>query len=163
MQPTSWTHRRRRQFQLGIAGSENAVFLWYRATSILRSIKNARGLMSPQIDRQRPVPGTQVFGLQESHRGMRINRLCSTLTQPENRDAYRADEHAYLNRFGLTPEEKSLIAKRDFSGLLAAGGNIFFLIKLASVTGVPIYRMGAQMRGESYESFLSTRNQAGAI
>jgi protocatechuate 4,5-dioxygenase alpha subunit len=119
--------------------------------------------MTPQIDPHRPVPGTQVFGLRESQQGLRINRLCSSLTLAENRVACRADEAAYLDRFELTPSERALIAARDFSGLLAAGGNIFFLIKLASVTGVPIYRMGAQMRGESYESFLATRNQAGAV
>ena len=119
--------------------------------------------MTPQIDPSHPIPGTQVFGLRESRQGLRINRLCSSLTRAENRGAYRADEAAYLDRFDLTAAERALIAARDFSGLLAAGGNIFFLIKLASVTGVPIYRMGAQMRGESYESFLSTRHQAGAV
>jgi Aromatic-ring-opening dioxygenase LigAB, LigA subunit. len=119
--------------------------------------------MTPQLDRTRPIAGTQLFGLEEAHRGMQINRLCSTLTQAENRAAYKADEGAYLKRFSLTPEQLALIAARDFSGLLAAGGNIFFLIKLAGVTGVPIYRMGAQMRGETYEGFLSTRNQAGAV
>lgn len=119
--------------------------------------------MSHQIDRTRPIPGTQVFGLPEAHRGMRINRLCSSLTYGANREAYRRDEAGYLAKFQLSEEELALVRARDFNGLLAAGGNIFFLIKLASVTGLPLYRMGAQMRGESYESFLVTRQQAGAI
>jgi protocatechuate 4,5-dioxygenase alpha chain len=119
--------------------------------------------MTQQIDRSRPVEGTQIFGLREAHRGMRINRLCNSLTQAENRTAYKANEDAYLARFGLTDEERALVLARDFKGLLAAGANIFYVVKLASVTGVPIYQMGAQMRGESYESFLATRNQAGAI
>ncbi|HVZ45927.1 MAG TPA: protocatechuate 3,4-dioxygenase [Ramlibacter sp.] len=117
---------------------------------------------TPQIDRERPIAGTQVFGLRESHQGLRINRLCHSLTQAANREAYRQDEGAYLSRFGLTEEETRLVLARDFNGLLQAGGNIFFLIKLASVTGLPLYRMGAQMRGESYEAFLATREQAGA-
>jgi protocatechuate 4,5-dioxygenase alpha subunit len=119
--------------------------------------------MAKQIDRSRPVEGTQIFGLREAHRGMRINRLCNSLTQAENRTTYQADENAYLARFGLTEDERALVLARDFKGLLAAGANIFYVVKLASVTGVPIYQMGAQMRGESYESFLATRNQAGAV
>jgi protocatechuate 4,5-dioxygenase alpha chain len=119
--------------------------------------------MKPQIDRDRPIADTQVFGLRESHRGYRINKLCSSLTHAENRAAYRADEAAYLARFELEPRERDLILKRDFDGLLAAGGNIFFLVKLGGVTGFPIYQMGAQMRGETYENFISSRKQSGAV
>jgi protocatechuate 4,5-dioxygenase, alpha chain len=36
------------------------------------------------------------------------------------------------------------------------------MLKLGSVTGTSLYRMGAQMRGESYEEFLKTRNISGA-
>lgn len=93
---------------------------------------------------------------------MRINLLCRSLIRADHREAFRLDEPGYLQRFGLQDEELRLIADRDFSGLLAAGGNIFFLIKLAAVTGLPLYEMGAQMRGESYEHFLATRRQAGA-
>jgi protocatechuate 4,5-dioxygenase, alpha chain len=45
---------------------------------------------------------------------------------------------------------------------VAAGGNIYFLLKLGVVTGNGLYKMGAAMRGESYEQFLATRNNAGA-
>ena len=48
---------------------------------------------------------------------------------------------------------------RDFPGLLAAGGNIYFLLKLGVVTGNGLYDMGAKMRGETYEQFLATRNE----
>jgi protocatechuate 4,5-dioxygenase alpha subunit len=119
--------------------------------------------MNRQLDHDSPIPDTQVFGLRESHRGYRINKLCSSLTDAANRAAYKADEPAYLARFGLTDSERELILRRDFDGLLAAGGNIFFLVKLGGVTGFPIYRMGAQMRGESYEAFIATRNQGGAV
>jgi protocatechuate 4,5-dioxygenase alpha chain len=119
--------------------------------------------MPTQIDREHPIPDTQVFGLRESHRGFRINRLCSSLTDAANRARYKAGEEAYLDEFKLSPEEKALVLARDFSGLLAAGGNIFYLVKLGGVTGNPIYHMGAQMRGESYEQFIATRNQGKAV
>ena len=53
--------------------------------------------------------------------------------------------------------------KRDFAGLIHAGLNIYWMLKLGSVTGNSLYRMGAQMRGEKYEEFLATRNMKDAV
>ena len=41
--------------------------------------------------------------------------------------------------------------------------NIYAMLKIGSVTGNSLYRMGAQMRGESYEQFLATRNIKDAV
>jgi len=68
-----------------------------------------------------------------------------------------------MSRFSLLEEEKNLIRKRDFRGLIEAGTNIYYLLKIGSVTGNGLYRMGAQMRGESYEEFLATRKFKDAI
>jgi hypothetical protein len=53
--------------------------------------------------------------------------------------------------------------KRDFRGLIEAGMNIYAMLKVGSATGNSLYKMGAQMRGESYEEFLRTRNISGAV
>jgi hypothetical protein len=55
------------------------------------------------------------------------------------------------------------VRKRDFKGLIEAGMNIYAMLKIGSATGNSLYRMGAQMRGESYEQFLSTRNMKDAV
>ena len=68
-----------------------------------------------------------------------------------------------MGRFALTNEEKNLVRKRDFGALIQAGLNIYMMLKLGSVTGNSLYRMGAQMRGESYEQFLATRNFKDAV
>ena len=68
-----------------------------------------------------------------------------------------------MARFGLTEAEKELIRKRDFKGMIEHGMNIYFMLKVGSVTGNSLYRMGAQMRGESYEQFLATRNFKDAV
>jgi hypothetical protein len=67
-----------------------------------------------------------------------------------------------MTRFALSEEEQALIRKRDFQGMIDAGMNIYFMIKIGSVTGYGLYKMGAQMRGESYEQFLATRKISGA-
>jgi hypothetical protein len=68
-----------------------------------------------------------------------------------------------MAKFGLTNAEKELMRKRDFAGMIHAGMNIYFMLKVGSVTGNSLYRMGAQMRGESFEQFLSTRNFKDAV
>ena len=108
------------------------------------------------------IYGSEVFDLANSWRGYRINKMCNALSQAANRAAFQRDEEAFMDAWRLTEEERQLVRERDFTGLLAAGGNIYFLLKLGVVTGNGLYKMGAKMRGESYEQFLATRNDAGA-
>ena len=108
------------------------------------------------------IAGSDVFDLQMSARGHRINKMCNALSDASNREACKRDEEAFMSAYGLTDEEKALVRARDFSGLLAHGANIYFLLKLGVVTGNGLYVMGSKMRGESYEQFLASRNQPGA-
>jgi protocatechuate 4,5-dioxygenase, alpha chain len=110
----------------------------------------------------RQIPDTSIFDLRLSRRGLRLNRMCSALCSPAEREAFKRDEEAFMSRFSLTEEEKNLIRRRDFEGLIEAGMNIYAMLKIGSATGNSLYRMGAQMRGESYEQFLATRNDRGA-
>ena len=109
------------------------------------------------------IPDTSIFDLRLSRRGLRLNRMCSALCSPAERDAFKRDEEAFMQRFSLNEEEKKLIRARDFKGLIEAGMNIYAMLKVGSATGNSLYRMGAQMRGESYEEFLATRNIKGAV
>jgi protocatechuate 4,5-dioxygenase alpha subunit len=109
------------------------------------------------------IPDTTVFDLRASQRGYRLNKMCGSLCRPGSRAAFKQDEEAYMARFGLTEKEKQLIRDRDFAGMIDAGMNIYFMLKIGSVTGNSLYRMGAQMRGEKYEDFLATRNFKDAV
>ena len=104
-----------------------------------------------------------MFDLRFSRKGYRLNKMCGSLCSPENRAAFKRDEEAYMSRFALAEQEKQLIRDRDFGGLIHAGLNIYWMLKLGSVTGNSLYRMGAQMRGERYEDFLATRNFKDAV
>jgi len=110
-----------------------------------------------------PIPDTTVFDLRAARRGLRLNKMCGSLCSPANREAFKQDEEGYMAKFFLTGEEKNLVRKRDFGGLIHAGLNIYWMLKLGSVTGNSLYKMGAQMRGESFEQFLSTRNFKDAV
>jgi protocatechuate 4,5-dioxygenase, alpha chain len=106
---------------------------------------------------------TSIFDLRLSRRGARLNRMCSALCAAAEREAFKRDEEAFMARFALTEDEKNLIRKRDFKGLIEAGMNIYAMLKIGSATGNSLYRMGAQMRGETYEEFLATRNIKNAV
>lgn len=118
--------------------------------------------MKQQLESPQPIPDTIVFDLRESHKGYRINKMCNSLIDESNRAAYKADEEAYLEKYSLTEKEKELVRNRDWAGLNDTGANIYYLIKLGFVVGHGLYRIGAQMRGESFEDFLASRRAKGA-
>lgn len=119
-------------------------------------------MTATQLEPGAKIADSEIFDLAMSWRGYRINKMCNALSQPHEREAYQADEETFMARFKLTEQEKKLVRARDFQGLLEHGGNIYFLLKLGVVTGNGLYKMGAKMRGESYEQFLATRNDSGA-
>jgi protocatechuate 4,5-dioxygenase alpha subunit len=119
--------------------------------------------MGHQLDREHPIPDTYIFDGRLSRKGYRINKLCISLTSEATRSAFKADEDAYMSKYSLTEAEKELVRKRDFLGLIKAGGNIYMLLKLGAVTGNGLYHMGAQQRGETLQQFLATRNVSGAV
>ncbi|MBN9040974.1 MAG: hypothetical protein BGP05_07375 [Rhizobiales bacterium 62-47] len=104
-----------------------------------------------------PIAGTTVFTGARSRQGYRINKFSMSLTDEANRNAFRADERAYMKSCGLTEAEMDLVTKRDWKGLVAAGGNIYVLIKVGGAVGQNLLQMGAQMRGQSFEEFMQTR------
>ena len=53
-----------------------------------------------------------------------------SLTDEKNRETFKAGERAYMQRFGLSDREMDLVGKRDWNGLVAAGGSIYLLIKI---------------------------------
>ena len=119
--------------------------------------------MATQRDRSRKIPGTTVFDWRESHKGYRLNKFAMSFIKPENREAFKADEEAFMEKWGLSNQERQFLRDRDFRGLIdECGGNIYMIMKIGNCTGHGLYHMGAQLRGESFEDFMATRNAKGA-
>jgi len=119
--------------------------------------------MSRQIDRTRPIPGTKIFDGLESRKGYQLNKFAMALADEANRTAFRADEDGFMDRFGLNEAEKRHVRARDFRALIEeCGGLIYMMMKIGAATGHGLYHIGAQLRGESFEAFLETRNAKGA-
>ncbi len=103
------------------------------------------------------IPDTPLFDRAGSIRGYRLNKMAMALGQAENRDAFKADEDAYLTRFGLNNEEKAAVKSRDWHEMVRLGGNLFFILKIAAVDPTPITQIGAAQAGMSHEDFLYER------
>lgn len=97
-------------------------------------------------------PGTYLYTGPASSRGARINALCLSLKSPAARDAFLADEGAYVGGFGLTEEERAIVRERDWTGLLGAGGHLQAVLKLAATLGLNIYHIGAHNVGADAEA-----------
>lgn len=82
-----------------------------------------------------------------------LNRLMYDLREPANREAIQADLDAYLNRYAVTEEERDLVRRGDWDGLVEAGVSIYVLTKIGAALDVSLYEMGAQMRGMSTDEF----------
>jgi protocatechuate 4,5-dioxygenase, alpha chain len=109
------------------------------------------------------IPGTYVFDASRPRIGYALNKLAHSLTVRENRDSFRADEEAYMAKYNLTVDQRQAIRDRDWLSLMKeCGGNIYYVYKIGAAVGDGLYHMGAQMRGQSFEEFLRTRNAKGA-
>jgi len=104
------------------------------------------------------LPGTYPFTLDRSVASFRINDYLHRMVEPSHREAFRRDPEATFAAAGLTEQEKDLIRRRDWRGLMHYGAIFFMLEKLGAVVGVSNLHIYAAMRGESLEDFQKTRN-----
>jgi gallate dioxygenase len=112
------------------------------------------------IDR---LPGTYPFTLARSVKGYRLNKFLHNLTRPDLRVAFRDNQEAALAAAGLTAEERDLVRRLDWRGMIHYGVSFFMLEKLGAVVGVTNLHIYAAMRGLSLEQFQQTRNAPGAL
>ena len=100
-----------------------------------------------------PIPGTTIFDGDAAQKGFALNAMCFSFNEAANRAAFLADEDAYCAKFALTPDQREAVAKRDVLGMIAAGGNIYFLAKLAGIFGLNVQDVGALQTGKSVAEF----------
>jgi hypothetical protein len=87
-----------------------------------------------------------LFDESTAMRGIRLNKAGYSLKHAEQRELFARDEEAWMDQFGLTPEERELMRARDWIGLWRAGMSIYVMVKLIGVTGAPLTEIGRQMK-----------------
>jgi protocatechuate 4,5-dioxygenase alpha chain len=99
------------------------------------------------------IPGTVVFDAEQSRRGYHLNMFCMSLMKAANREAFKADERAYLDGFPMTADQKQAVLERDWNRMIALGGNIYFTSKIAATDGLSFQQIAAKMSGVSQPEY----------
>ena len=99
------------------------------------------------------IPGTIIFDGEAALRGYALNRMCFSFNSAENRAEFRRNEDAYCAKFGLDGRQREAVRRRDVLAMIEAGGNIYYLAKLAGIFGLSVQDIGAQQTGMTVEAF----------
>jgi protocatechuate 4,5-dioxygenase, alpha chain len=99
------------------------------------------------------IPGTIVFDGRQSRRGYALNKFLMSLNEAANREAFKADEAAYLDRFRLDDEQREAVLGRQWLRLLEVGGNVYYTYKLAACDGMTFQDLAGEQTGMSAEDF----------
>jgi len=114
-----------------------------------------------QQESESPIPGTYLFDGAAAMKGYALNKMCYSFNHAENRAAFLHDEDAYCRQYGLSGEQREAVRVRNVIGMLKAGGNIYYLAKLAGLLGLNVQDVGAQQTGMTLEAFNARLRAAG--
>ncbi len=112
---------------------------------------------APEAAGGRDIPDTPLFDRGSNLQGYKLNKMAMSLGVAANREAFKADEDAYLRRYGLDDATRAAVSARDWHEMVRLGGNLFFILKISAIDPTPITKIGADQAGMSHEQFLKER------
>jgi gallate dioxygenase len=104
------------------------------------------------------LEGTYPFTLDRSVKAYRLNHFLHQLIEPEFRQQFLRDPEPLFEQARLTDEERDLVRRRDWRGLIRYGAIFFLLEKFGATVGTTNLHIYAAMRGQSLDDFQKTRN-----
>ncbi len=110
---------------------------------------------------QQDIPGTTVFDGEQAQKGLALNRMCFSFNSAENRAAFLKDEEGYCRKFALTDAQRASVSSRNVLQMIEAGGNVYYLAKLAGIFGLNVQDIGAQQTGTTVDEFKAKLAAAG--
>jgi len=113
------------------------------------------------LDELNDIPGTKIFTAMRSRQAYHLHKFCMSLMEPENREAFKQDERAYLDRFLMSEEQKQAVLDRDFNRLIDLGGNIYFLVKLSNTDGWSTQKAVGTMTGMTPDEYAAMMRAGG--
>jgi len=119
----------------------------------MRPLHEPMSAANPMDDEFEDIPGTYLFDKDRSRQGYHVNMFCMSLMKKENRDAFRADESAYLDRFPMTPEQKQAVLDRDWLEMIKLGANIYYTSKLGATDGKSFQYLAGAMSGLTQDEY----------
>lgn len=119
--------------------------------------------MGAQLAGAEELEGTYPFTLARSVKGYRLNKFLHDLIIPDRRRLFLGNQEAAFEEGELSDEERDLVRRRDWRGMIHYGVIFFMLEKLGAAIGVSNLHIYAAMRGQTLEEFQKTRNAPGAL
>ena len=110
---------------------------------------------------QHDIPGTTIFDGDQAQKGFALNRMCFSFNSAENRAAFLKDEDAYCRKYALNEDQRAAVKSRNVLKMIEAGGNVYYLAKLAGIFGLNVQDIGAQQTGMSVDAFKARLVAAG--
>ena len=107
------------------------------------------------------IPGTTLFDGAQARKGYALNRMCFSFNDAANREAFLRDEEGYCARYQLTPAQSEAVKARNVLQMIEAGGNVYYLAKLAGIFGLDVQDLGAQQTGMTKDAFKARLVAAG--
>ena len=107
------------------------------------------------------IPGTTLFDGAQARKGYALNRMCFSFNDAANREAFLRDEEGYCARYQLTPAQREAVKARNVLQMIEAGGNVYYLAKLAGIFGLDVQDLGAQQTGMTKDAFKARLVAAG--
>jgi len=105
---------------------------------------------------------TPIFDGRAAQRGYPLNAMCFSFNDAGNRARFLHDPEAYFADYGLSEAQRQAVRDRDVLGMIALGGNAYYLLKLANLLGMDVQDIGAQQTGLSRADFQARLQAQGA-
>lgn len=94
---------------------------------------------------------------QRASRGFQLTCFLTSMRNPARRLAFTTDAEACMAAFGLSGEERDLVRRRDFDGMLDYGASNVAIGKASSALGTTLLERGAKGRGQTAAEFIAER------
>ena len=110
------------------------------------------------------IQGTIMFDGAQAQKGYALNKMCFSFNDADNRAAFLRDEDAYCAN--LRPDAGATrrgAAAATCWSMIEAGGNVYYLAKLAGIFGLNVQDIGAQQTGMIGGSFKAKLAGGGEI
>ena len=101
------------------------------------------------------APGSYLYDGAQAVAGRRLNRFGNSFKLAANRQAFKADPDAYLAHADLSEEERAHLRARDWAWLVAHGGHIQAMQRIAETEGQYLFHVAAGVMGVEVEDLIA--------
>ena len=133
--PANVVCKHRSYYLPSMAGIATAIYEGEEGDPKPSIVERHRQRMANELAGIEKLEGTYPFTIEVAVRAYRVNDFLHRMVEPEHRAAFLRDPEASFEAAGLSEQERDLIRRRDWRGLLHYGVIFFMLEKLGAVIG----------------------------